>query len=500
MKIAIAVTALITVLSASIVYPQNCANTSVGFTPINDLGSASFRGYTGGLYPGGSNNRPQGHEDAGVSLAKQIVPLDANGNYDPVNGKIVLLSIGMSNCNQEFGAFMSQVSASSSVNPKLKLVNGAQGGYHINLIIDSNNVYWTNVLSLLSNAGVTSKQVQAVWYKNVDASPADTSFPGYSNGLRAKHKTVLNILRNKFANLRQCFIASRIYAGYATTALSPEPNSYYSGWAVKWLIEDQMNGDSLLTYEGPGRRSPWISWGPYLWADGTTPRSDGLTWNCPGDFNSDGTHPSVNGRTKVANMLMNFFLNDEAARPWFRRNLTVHLTTAPEGFLNIAGNTLSMRDTVRVYLRRIFAPYQPVDSCAGILDQASLTANLNFYNLTNGTYYMQVIHRNSIETWSRNGGESMTYGGILDYDMTASPSMAYGNNLILKGSEYCIYGGDVNRDGIIDAGDLSVADNDASAFTVGYLQSDVNGDMIADAADLAIIDNNAFNNIQSIVP
>ncbi|MBX7041728.1 MAG: dockerin type I repeat-containing protein [Ignavibacteria bacterium] len=500
MKNSIAVALLITALSASHIFPQNCVNTSVGFTPLSDLGAALFRGYTGGLYPGGSNSRPQIHEEAGVSLAKQIVPLDANGNYDPVSGKIVMLSIGMSNCNQEFGVFMSQVSASSSVNPKLKLVNGAQGGYHINLIIDSNNVYWANVLSLLSNAGVTSKQVQAVWYKNVDASPADTSFPGYSNGLRLKHKIVLNILKKKFANLRQCFIASRIYAGYATTGLSPEPNSYYSGWAVKWVVEDQISGDTSLTYKGSGSKSPWISWGPYLWADGTAPRSDGLTWNCPGDYNSDGTHPSVNGRTKVANMLMNFFMNDAATMPWFRRNLTIHLTTAPEGFLNLAGNNLSMRDTVRVYLRRIFSPYQTVDSCTGILDSASLTANLNFYNLTNGTYYMQVIHRNSTETWSRSGGEMMTLGGIIDYDMTASAGMAYGNNLILKGTKHCIYSGDVNGDGIIDASDLSAADNDASVFAAGYLRSDVNGDMTADAADLAIIDNNAFNNIQSIVP
>jgi hypothetical protein len=37
---------------------QVCSVTSVGFTPINVLGAGTFRGFQGGLYPGGSNVRP----------------------------------------------------------------------------------------------------------------------------------------------------------------------------------------------------------------------------------------------------------------------------------------------------------------------------------------------------------------------------------------------------------------------------------------------------------
>src|SRR5262249_18243161 len=63
--------------------------------------------------------------------------------------------------------------------------------------------------------------------------------------------------------------------------------------------------------------------GPYLWADGLTPRSDGLTYACS-DFISDGTHPAPGGaRDKVAQMLLTFFKTDTTTRPWFLSGQTV---------------------------------------------------------------------------------------------------------------------------------------------------------------------------------
>ena len=49
---------------------------------------------------------------------------------------------------------------------------------------------------------------------------------------------------------------------------------------MKWLIADQIAGKPELNFDaakGPVR-SPWIAWGPDLWADGLKGRKDGLLW------------------------------------------------------------------------------------------------------------------------------------------------------------------------------------------------------------------------------
>ena len=62
--------------------------------------------------------------------------------------------------------------------------------------------------------------------------------------------------------------------------------------------------------------APWITWGPYLWANGTTPRSDGLTWERD-DFLSNGESLSEQGAHKAATLLFDFLLHEPTAANWF---------------------------------------------------------------------------------------------------------------------------------------------------------------------------------------
>jgi len=338
---------------------SNCNGTSVGFTPLNDLGQGTYNGRQGGLYPNGVNTRPVAHEAAGVLQARSIRPLDTNGQPS-ATGKIVLLSIGMSNTTQEFSVFKPLADADLSRNPSLVIVDGAQGGMSAEKITDPNSStgmqFWNTVNQRLINAGVSPAQVQIAWVKQANATPSG-AFPTDVTRLQADLTTIAQLLKDRFPNIRLAYYSSRIYAGYADTALNPEPYAYQAGFAVKWMIEQQINGAPELNYD-PAHgtvRAPWLSWGPYLWADGLIPRSDGLTYACS-DFQSDGTHPAPNGaREKVAQMLLNFFKTDSIARLWFRRqsnpiadfdgdgktDLSVFRPTAASWFiLNSSNNSL----------------------------------------------------------------------------------------------------------------------------------------------------------------
>jgi len=299
------------------VYARDCSMTSVGFTPINDLGTGTYQNFQGGLYPGGGNLRPSAHESAGLALARSIEPMDSSGNPD-ANGKYVLLSVGMSNANQEFEVFRSDADADPDKHPDLVIVNGAQGGATAMAWGDASSPVWANAMEQLSRRSVNANQVAVVWAKLAN-SASNESPDSYRVALQRDVENAANVLYDKFPNLKLVYLASRIYAGYATSPLNPEPFAYESGFVVKTLIEKQLNGNAALNFDpanGPVN-TPWLSWGPYLWADGLRSRSDGLVWECTELREDDGTHPSDAGMRKVATILLDFFKTDSTSVEWF---------------------------------------------------------------------------------------------------------------------------------------------------------------------------------------
>ncbi len=280
---------------------------SLGLIPLTELGAAQYKGEEGGLYPGGSNTAPPKHLAAGIKLAHQMVPLDAEGQPSP-NGKIVLLTTGMSNTTMESQAFIKLAAGDAAINPHVLILDGAQGGQTARVIANPEANYWKIDDQRLAAAGVTAKQVQAVWLKQANAQPKEP-FPAEAKKLEEDIRADIHNLTARFPNLRQVFLSSRIYAGYASSPLNPEPHAYETAFADKWLIAEQIEGKSDL--------KPWLAWGPYLWGDGMKPRKDGLIWTREDVTTTDGTHPSEAGRAKVAKLLLDFFKSDPTTKPWF---------------------------------------------------------------------------------------------------------------------------------------------------------------------------------------
>jgi hypothetical protein len=307
------------------------------FTPINDLGTGLYLNqYQGGLYPNGSNVAPAGHASVGTARAGSIGPLNTLGQPDP-NGKFVVLSVGMSNTAQEYAGgnvsmpgqpwtFMGQAASHPAVNHStMVLFNGARGGQTSQTWDQPTDSNYNRVATDLQSFGLSEAQVRVAWLKTANAQP-NSSLPNANadaNMLVTQMGNIVRSMKVRYPNLETVFISSRIYAGYATTTLNPEPYAYEGGFAVKRVIEAQineMNGGGTDPLAGnldyTSGAAPWIAWGPYTWADGLNPRSDGLTW-AQNEFAADGTHPSQAGQTKVGRLLMQHMINSPFAEEWF---------------------------------------------------------------------------------------------------------------------------------------------------------------------------------------
>lgn len=169
-----------------------------------------------------------------------------------------------------------------------------------------------------------------------------------------------------------------------------------------------------------------------------------------------------------------------------------------EGFYN-PGINETVRDTVTIEFRETISPYAVTYTTKRFLTSAG---DIEPLLIDGSPKYIIIKHRNSIETWSA-APVVFQKNDTTFYDFSAASSQAFGNNMKLVDDSpvtYANYAGDVNQDGVIDAPDLSLSDNDAFNFVAGYVTTDVNGDNVVDGIDLALIDNNVFNFVSAIKP
>jgi len=297
---------------------------SVGFKPLSEMTAADrYLGEDGGLYGGGQNEPPPEHRAAARRELARIVPLDQKGQ-PARDGRIVFLSIGFSNTTQEFAVFKSLADADPQKAPPVTIVDGAQGSMVMAAWADprprpmNRSSPWDVAVERLDKANVSPQQVQVAWIKLANPFPKG-DLREHGRELQDDSRVVVQRAKLRFPNLRIVYLSSRIYAGHAggrSADLNPEPYAYEGAFVVRWLIQEQIQGGPELNHD-PGRgvvKAPLLLWGPYLWADGTTPRQDSLVWlrQDLGDV-----HPSESGKKKVAEQLLKFCKHDSYARSWF---------------------------------------------------------------------------------------------------------------------------------------------------------------------------------------
>jgi hypothetical protein len=319
--------------------------------PITDM-TAPYKGEDGGLYGGGKNEPPEAHRAAHLRETEKIVPRDANGEPS-ADGKIGFITIGFSNPSIESEDFKRTADADSQKSPQVVIVNGCIGGrsavmwawdgaeilpkaererldkemdlLHMpkgkrrpsNMEKDS----WPTLAQRIEAAGLSPKQVQVCWLKHVEANPKPLGeFPAHARALQAHITDVLQIARHHYPNLRIVYLSSRTFGGWSgRESGSPEPYAYESGFGTRWIVQDQIKGDAQLNFD-PAHgevKAPLVLWGPYLWAQGDSPRKlDGLTWT-RNDVRADQLHPNESGCKKTTALLLNFFKTNEGMGRWF---------------------------------------------------------------------------------------------------------------------------------------------------------------------------------------
>jgi PKD repeat protein len=305
--------------------PLDCSLTTIGVAPLTDMDVEYRPGHMGGLWPFGTSARPNGHGAAGLAIVQGwVLPRDASGAVDMQNGKIGLISIGMSNTTQEFREFVDLANADPAKDSRVVVIDGAQGGQAADDWLDPNAQPWQVLANRIAAAGLSPAQVQVAWIKQAERRPNDLgAFPLHAQVLQSDLETIVQVLRAKYPHVRLTYLSSRTRA-YTDDpqGLNPEPFAFESAFSVRWVLERQISGEPSLDFDPGSGPVPWLSWGPYLWADGEVPRSDDFIWSCT-DTVADFTHPSATGRLKVAQQLVAFFKTDPTTTPWYLRQTIV---------------------------------------------------------------------------------------------------------------------------------------------------------------------------------
>ncbi len=236
-------------------------------------------------------------------------------------------------------------------------------------------------------------------------------------------------------------------------------------------------------------------YGKYIYGD----YAQGIIWS----LEYDGINPTINTLLVDTNFNFSSFgvdlnneiyvckistLNGRIYRLYNTEQITLNLKVIVEGYYNLNTNSLNKRDTLSVFLHSAIPPFSIVDSAITVIDSLTFSGICFFNYATDGTYYLKIKQKNTLETWSEPGGIVLTKGNTTNYDFTDDISKTFGGGTKLKGTKYCLISGDCNQNGVINAVDRAsvISRLGSNEFNI----EDLDGNGIVNAADRAIVVSN----------
>lgn len=256
-------------------------------------------------YPPSLYVRSPEYSNFGVLAASRIRPID---------NRITMVGIGMSNARLYFKPISGLLNKSKTRHPAFRFINVARGGHTATEWSDYLNLAWVEAVRQVSMDSGNPLQVQAAHIFMTQAYPA-------INGQMTAGQLSSIVLNAKsyFPNLCIVYLSSIGYTGYAAP---PESNR-----APVWSV----HADSLLMAEMVTADTAWPPgvWVEFLdvFADGRTPNPlthsspswpSGI-WYQPLDFQEDMVHPSQIGAQSLARNVVERFSVDPVTYGWMRR-------------------------------------------------------------------------------------------------------------------------------------------------------------------------------------
>jgi hypothetical protein len=290
---------------------------TAGDIPLNDLGIGTFRGYIGGLYPGGVNNASGNYAFDLHRAGELIVPIDTFGKPSPT-GKIVFISLGGSTGGHNMRNLKTKTEGNPLTNPNLLLLNCDKGERAATLNSQMNpfDSYWDHVAQILNGSAHSSfRQVQVIYLETDDSTRNDITFPDRPLLVKQDLQQTFRVYKQKFPNVKIVYLEARTRTFTDQVLFNREPAPYYFGWACKWAIEDQINGVPGTEYKGKNAVSPLITWAFYEWADSLPRKTDNFYWRF--SETKDGLHASDTGEDTLTTRFQNFLLTDKHASLWY---------------------------------------------------------------------------------------------------------------------------------------------------------------------------------------